>query len=46
LVVGITTAGFDLETLCGRLYLYGQQVARGEIDDPVFGFWWWEAPTG
>jgi phage terminase large subunit-like protein len=46
LVVGITTAGFDLETLCGRLYLYGQQVARGEIDDPVFGFWWWEAPEG
>jgi phage terminase large subunit-like protein len=44
LVVGITTAGFDLETLCGRLYLYGQQVARGEVDDPVFGFWWWEAP--
>jgi phage terminase large subunit-like protein len=43
LVVGITTAGFDLETLCGRLYLYGQQVARGEVDDPVFGFWWWEA---
>jgi phage terminase large subunit-like protein len=46
LVVGITTAGFDLETLCGRLYLYGQQVARGEVDDPVFGFWWWEAPEG
>jgi phage terminase large subunit-like protein len=46
LVVGITTAGYDLETLCGRLYLYGQQVARGEIDDPAFGFWWWESPEG
>jgi phage terminase large subunit-like protein len=44
LVVGITTAGHDLETLCGRLYAYGKQVAQGTVDDPSFGFWWWEAP--
>jgi phage terminase large subunit-like protein len=44
LVVGITTAGHDMDTLCGRLYQYGLQVARGEIADPSFGFWWWEAP--
>ena len=43
-VIGITTAGFDLETICGRLYQYGKQVAAGEIGDPSFGFWWWEAP--
>lgn len=46
LVVGITTAGYDLDTLCGRLYRYGQQVAAGEVDDPAFGFWWWEADDG
>lgn len=43
LVVGITTAGFNEQTLCGELYRYGQQVASGEVDDPSFGFWWWEA---
>ena len=43
MVVGITTAGFDLDTLCGRLYNYGKQVAAGEVVDPTFGFWWWEA---
>lgn len=46
LVVGITTAGFNLESLLGRLYLYGLQVARGEVDDPSFGLWWWEAEQG
>jgi phage terminase large subunit-like protein len=45
LVVGITTAGYDLDTLCGQLYGYGKGVADGTIDDPAFGFWWWEAPT-
>jgi phage terminase large subunit-like protein len=43
IVVGITTAGFDLDTLCGRLYNYGKQVAAGEVVDSMFGFWWWEA---
>jgi phage terminase large subunit-like protein len=45
LVVAITTAGFDLESLCGRLYQYGKQVAAGEVDDEFFGFWWWESKT-
>jgi phage terminase large subunit-like protein len=45
LVVAITTAGYDLETLCGRLYQYGKQVAAGEVVDPYFGAWWWEAKT-
>lgn len=45
-VIGITTAGYDLDTVCGRLYQYGKQVATGEVDDPTFGFWWWEATEG
>lgn len=46
LVVGITTGGYDLDSLCGRLYQYGKQVAAGEVVDPAFGMWWWEAPEG
>lgn len=44
LVVGITTAGGSTDTLLGRLYEHGRRVSTGEIDDPSFGFWWWEAP--
>ena len=44
MVVGITTAGGHTDTLLGRLYEHGKRVAAGEIDDPQFGFWWWEAP--
>ena len=44
LVVAITTAGGHTDTLLGRLYEYGKRVASGEVDDPQFGFWWWEAP--
>lgn len=44
IVIAITTAGFDVNSLCGRLYQYGQRVAAGEIDDDAFGFFWWEAP--
>jgi phage terminase large subunit-like protein len=43
LVVGITTAGHDLDSLCGELFQYGQRVAAGEQDDPTFGFYWWQA---
>lgn len=45
-VVGITTAGHDFDTICGRLYQYGKQVSAGEVDDQSFGFWWWEAVEG
>ena len=44
LTVSITTAGYDLDSLAGKLYQYGKQVASGEIEDDQFGFWWWEAP--
>lgn len=43
LVVGITTAAGHTDTLLGRLYEHGKKVALGEIEDPQFGFWWWEA---
>jgi len=43
LVVSITTAGYDLDTVAGRLYQYGKQCAAGEVDDATFGMWWWEA---
>ena len=46
MVVAITTAGYDLDTICGRLYQYGKRVAAGEITDESFGFHWWEAPEG
>lgn len=43
LVVGITTAGGHTDHLLGRLYEHGKRVASGEIEDPQFGFWSWEA---
>jgi phage terminase large subunit-like protein len=45
-IVAITTAGYDMSSICGTLYAYGQKVCRGEIDDDSFGFWWFEAPEG
>lgn len=44
ITIGITTAGFDLDTLAGQLYNYGKSVAANEIVDDAFGFYWWEAP--
>jgi len=43
MVISITTAGYDLDSVAGRQYHYGKQCATGEIDDEAFGFWWWEA---
>ena len=45
LIVAITTAGYDLESLCGRMYQYGKRVVGGEDEGKYFGFWWWEAVT-
>jgi phage terminase large subunit-like protein len=45
-IVAITTAGYDMASVCGLLYSYGQKVVRGEVEDESFGFWWWEAPEG
>jgi len=45
MIVSITTAGFDLDTVCGRLYNYGKEIVAGIKLDERFGFWWWEAPA-
>ena len=42
LIIGITTAGFNKATLCGRLYDHGKRILSGEIEDPYFFFRWWE----
>jgi phage terminase large subunit-like protein len=42
IVVAITTAGFDRDTLAWRLYEHGRRVASGETVDPTFFFRWWE----
>jgi phage terminase large subunit-like protein len=42
-ILGITTAGYDKETLCGRMYDAGRMVERiGE--QPKTYFSWYEAP--
>ena len=43
LAVAITTAGFNLDSLAGKLYSYGKSVCAKEIIDDSFGFYWWEA---
>lgn len=42
LCLGITTAGFDEDSLAGRLYDYGKAICEGETTDDAFGMWWWE----
>jgi len=44
MVLQITTAGYDLETVCGRQYQYGQRVRSGEVADFRYYFHWVEAP--
>lgn len=46
LVLQITTAGFDKETICGEQYDYGRAVAAGEVEDLEYLFWWVEPPEG
>lgn len=43
LVLGISTAGGNTDTLLGRLYEHGKRVIAGDVDDKSFGFWSWEA---
>lgn len=42
IVIGITTAGFDRQSLAWELYEHGKRVQTGEVDDPDFYFWWKE----
>ncbi len=41
--LAITTAGYDLDTLCGRLYQHGKAVQEGTEEDDQFFFHWVEA---
>lgn len=45
LIVEISTAGYDEESLEYRKYEYGKRVNAGEIDDPTFLFVNFEAPA-
>lgn len=44
LVLQITTAGYDLETICGEQYLYAKRVRSGEIVDRSYYSYVVEAP--
>lgn len=46
LLIAITTAGNNYESLLGRLYRYGAKIAAGVEFDPTFGMAWWAAPDG
>ena len=43
MIVAITTAGYDFDSIAGRLYQYGKRVCSGDVEDESFGFFWWEA---
>jgi phage terminase large subunit-like protein len=42
MIVGISTPGWERDSLAYRLYQHGRKVASGEIDDPTFFFRCWE----
>jgi phage terminase large subunit-like protein len=47
LVVSVTTAGFDFNTICGRLYEHGKELAEKGTDamrEARFLFRWFQAP--
>lgn len=49
LLIGITTAGVKTDSsgrdsVCYRLFQYGQKIAAGEEVDPSFFMAWWGAP--
>jgi len=46
LVLNITTAGYNLDSLAGRLYQRGLKKETGESDDPEFYFKWIGASEG
>jgi phage terminase large subunit-like protein len=42
---GVKADSTGQDSTAYQLYQYGQKVARGEIDDPTFKMFWWEAPA-
>jgi phage terminase large subunit-like protein len=43
LLLNISTAGWNSESLLGRLYRHGRKLEAGEVEDPSFLFEWHEA---
>ena len=46
LVLQITTAGYDTDSICYRQYEHGRAVQTGEVDDARYLMHWIEAPEG
>ena len=46
LVLQVTTAGFDPETVCYEQYTHCKAIEKGEIDDDRYHFYWCEPPEG
>jgi phage terminase large subunit-like protein len=44
LQLNMTTAGANLDSLCGRMYLHGKRIQAGEATDDRFLFIWFEGP--
>lgn len=42
-IIQITTAGYDLQTVCGEEYLKGRAIERGEVENPTYLFRWYGA---
>lgn len=42
MIVGISTPGWEKDSLAFRLYQHGKKILAGEIDDPTFFFRCWE----
>ncbi len=42
MIVGISTPGWEKDSLAFRLYQHGKKIQAGEIDDPTFFFRAWE----
>lgn len=43
--LNISTAGPDMNSLLGRLYVKGKAIQAGALEDPTFLFRWYEADT-
>lgn len=45
-IIQTTTAGFDLDTICGEEYLKGRRIEAGEVRNPTYFFRWFSASDG
>lgn len=42
MIIMITTAGHDDESICGEWYEHGEKLLRGDIEDDTFYYAWWQ----